>query len=89
VPEICQNLPLVPRIDAYHKSKVISTDYNAAPHWWDIGFDGHVAMAMYGGWSVMKSCHITYSWGEFIDSVISKVSDYTKATGAKSLFRMG
>ena len=74
-------------IDAYHKSKVVSTDINSAPHgafhWWDIGSDGHVAMAMYGGWSMMASCHITYSWGQCIGS--TKVSDYTKATGAKYL----
>ena len=37
-------------IDAYHKSTIISKDYMSAPdgafHWWDIGSDGHVAMAM-------------------------------------------
>lgn len=36
-------------ISAYRSSKIVSGDYNAAPpgsfHWWDIGADGHVAMA--------------------------------------------
>ncbi len=74
-------------IDAYHKSKVVSTSPSSAPHgafhWWDIGSDGHVAMAMYGGWSMMASCHITYSWGDCIGN--TPVTTYTSATGAKYL----
>lgn len=74
-------------IDAYHKSKIISLTISSAPsgafHWWDIGSDGHVAMAMPNSWAMMASCHVTESWGNCIGS--TSVSDYTKVTGAKYL----
>lgn len=71
-------------IDAYHKSKVVSKDINSAPsgafHWWDIGTDGHVAMATTGGWSLMASCHVTELWGDCMG--VTSVSGYTSTTGA-------
>jgi len=74
-------------IDAYYKSKIISTSWSNAPsgafHWWDIGSDGHVAMATTDGWSMMASCHVEVSWGDCIG--ITPVSDYTATTGAKYL----
>ena len=74
-------------IDAYHKSTIISRDVNSAPsgafHWWDIGSDGHVAMATDNGWAMMASCHVTESWGNCIG--VTPVSTYTAATGAKYL----
>ena len=75
-------------IDAYHKSKIISTNYQTAPngafHWWDIGSDGHVAMAYNSnGWAMMASCHVTESWGDCIG--VTPVSTYTSTTGAKYL----
>lgn len=74
-------------IDAYHKSTIISHDVGSAPsgayHWWDIGADGHVAMATSSGWAMMASCHVTESWGNCIGA--TSVSGYTSATGAKYL----
>lgn len=74
-------------IDAYHKSRIVSTSYSTAPngafHWWDIGADGHVAMAMPNGWAMMASCHVQESWGDCIGS--ASVSDYTRTTGATYL----
>jgi len=74
-------------IDAYHKSTIISSNSNSAPsgafHWWDIGSDGHVAMATDQGWAMMASCHVTVSWGDCIG--ITPVSTYTSTTGAKYL----
>jgi hypothetical protein len=74
-------------IDAYHRSKVVSGDYMSAPngafHWWDIGSDGHVAMAMPGGWAMMASCHIQQSWGDCIGT--TPVGTYTATTGATYL----
>lgn len=74
-------------IDAYYRSKIISSNYMNAPngafHWWDIGSDGHVAMAMPGGWSMMASCHVEVSWGDCIGS--TPVGDYTATTGARYL----
>eukprot|EP01032_Pedospumella_encystans_P030563 gene30563-34497_t len=74
-------------IDAYHKSTIISRDVNSAPsgafHWWDIGSDGHVAMATDNGWAMMASCHVTESWGNCIG--VTPVSTYTATTGAKYL----
>lgn len=74
-------------IDAYYRSKVISTDFMTAPngafHWWDIGSDGHVAMAMPNGWSMMASCHVEVSWGDCIGT--TSVADYTATTGARYL----
>ena len=46
----------------------------------DIGSDGHVAMAMPNGWSMMASCHIEQSWGQCIGSTFA-----AKTTGAKYL----
>lgn len=54
-------------IDSY------SSTPNGAFHWWDIGADGHVAMAMPSGWAMMASCHIQESWGNCIGS--ASVSD--------------
>ena len=72
---------------AYERSKVVSKDINAAPagafHFWDIGADGHVAMAMPNGWAMMASCHITESWGDCIGA--TPVADYTSTTGARYL----
>lgn len=74
-------------IDAYHRSSVVSYDYMSAPngafHWWDIGSDGHVAMAMPNGWSMMASCHVEQSWGDCIGT--TPVRDYTATTGARYL----
>jgi hypothetical protein len=74
-------------IDAYHKSTIISQTITSAPsgafHWWDIGSDGHVAMATTSGNSMMASCHVTTSWGDCIGLV--SVSYYTSLTGAKYL----
>lgn len=74
-------------IDAYHSSKIISYSADSAPsgafHWWDIGADGHVAMATTTGWSMMASCHVEVSWGDCIG--LSSVSDYTATTGARYL----
>jgi hypothetical protein len=74
-------------IDAYHKSTIISYDIGSAPsgafHWWDIGSDGHVAMATDNGWAMMASCHVTESWGDCIG--VTSVSGYTSATGARYL----
>lgn len=74
-------------IDAYHKSTIISKDYSIAPsgayHWWDIGSDGHVAMATTDGWAMMASCYVQESWGECIG--VASVSYYTSKTGAKYL----
>jgi hypothetical protein len=74
-------------IDAYHKSSIISHDVNSAPsgafHWWDIGSDGHVAMATGTGNAMMASCHVTESWGTCIGQ--TSVSGYTSSTGAKYL----
>lgn len=74
-------------IDAYHKSSIISYDIDSAPsgafHWWDIGADGHVAMATENGWAMMASCHVTESWGDCIG--VTSVSGYTSTTGAKYL----
>jgi hypothetical protein len=72
-------------IAAYHDSSIISMDYNAAPagafHWWNIGSDGHVAMALDdAGWALMASAHLQESWGEAIG--ISSVSFYNSKTGA-------
>ena len=50
-------------------------------HWWDIGSDGHVAMATTDGWSMMASCHVQKSWGDCIG--ITPVASYTSSTGAK------
>lgn len=74
-------------IDAYHKSTIISHDVNSAPsgafHWWDIGADGHVAMATDNGWAMMASCHVTESWGNCIG--VTSVAGYSSSTGAKYL----
>jgi hypothetical protein len=74
-------------IDAYHRSTIISKDIYSAPsgafHWWDIGSDGHVAMATTDGWSMMASCHVEVSWGDCIG--LASVSDYTATTGATYL----
>jgi hypothetical protein len=74
-------------IDAYHKSTIISTNIASAPsgafHWWDIGADGHVAMATDNGWAMMASCHVTESWGNCIGA--TSVAGYTSATGARYL----
>ncbi len=74
-------------IDCYHKSHIVSYDYMSAPsgayHWWDIGSDGHVAMATTGGWAMMASCHIEESWGDCIGQ--TPVSHYTSTTGGKYL----
>ena len=74
-------------IDAYHKSTIISLSSSSAPsgafHWWDIGSDGHVAMATDQGWAMMASCHVIVSWGDCIG--ITPVSTYTSTTGAKYL----
>lgn len=74
-------------IDAYHKSKIISLDINSAPsgsyHWWDIGSDGHVAMATEKGWAMMASCYATISWGNCIG--VTEVAGYTSTTKAKYL----
>ena len=74
-------------IDAYHKSTIISYDIGSAPsgafHWWDIGSDGHVAMATTNGWAMMASCHVTESWGNCIG--VTSVSGYSSSTGAKYL----
>lgn len=74
-------------IDCYRKSHVVSFDYMSAPsgafHWWDIGSDGHVAMATTGGWAMMASCHIEESWGDCIGQ--TPVSHYTSTTGGKYL----
>jgi hypothetical protein len=74
-------------IDAYHRSTVISKDIYSAPngafHWWDIGSDGHVAMAMPNGWSMMASCHVQESWGDCIGT--TPVSTYTSTVGATYL----
>lgn len=74
-------------IDAYHRSRVISNDYMSAPsgafHWWDIGADGHVAMATTNGWAMMASCHVSESWGDCIG--VTSVSAYSSTTGAKYL----
>lgn len=71
-------------IEAYYRSTVISKDIGSAPngafHWWDIGQDGHVAMAMPGGWAMMASCHVEQSWGDCIGT--TSVSTYTQTTGA-------
>lgn len=71
-------------IDAYHRSTIISKDITSAPsgsfHWWDIGTDGHVAMATTNGWAMMASCHVEVSWGDCIG--VASVSDYSKMTGA-------
>lgn len=74
-------------IDCYHRSNIVSGDIYSAPngafHWWDIGSDGHVAMAMPNGWSMMASCHVTEVWGDCIGS--ASVSGYTSTTGARYL----
>lgn len=57
--------------------------YSGAYHWWDIGADGHVAMATTDGWSMMASCHVEVSWGDCIGT--ASVSDYTSVTGATYL----
>jgi hypothetical protein len=72
---------------AYSRSTIISMDYMAAPygafHFWSIGVDGHVAMAMPNGVAMMASCHVQDSWGECIGS--AGVAEYTSATGATYL----
>lgn len=74
-------------IDAYYRSTIISKDIYSAPngafHWWDIGSDGHVAMAMPNGWAMMASCHVEQSWGDCIGT--TPVSDYTSTVGATYL----
>ncbi len=74
-------------IDAYHKSRIISTNYQTVPngafHWWDIGSAGHVAIAYSNGWAMMASCHVTESWGDCIG--VTPVATYTSSTGAKYL----
>jgi hypothetical protein len=74
-------------IDCYKRSKIVSTTISSAPsgafHWWNIGSDGHVAMATTSGWSMMASCHVTTSWGDCIG--LASVSDYTKTVGATYL----
>ncbi len=74
-------------IDCYHKSRIISLSSSTAPsgayHWWDIGADGHVAMATSSGWAMMASCHVTESWGNCMGQ--TSVDGYTKSVGAKYL----
>ena len=72
---------------AYSRSTIISCDFLAAPngafHFWEIGEDGHVAMAMPDGNAMMASCHVQQSWGQCIGS--AGVKYYTDKTGAKYL----
>ena len=72
---------------AYSRSTIISMDASTAPygafHFWSIGTDGHVAMAMPNGVAMMASCHVQESWGECIGS--AGVAYYTSATGARYL----
>ena len=74
-------------IDAYSKSTVVSYDVYNAPsgafHWWDVGEDGHVAMATDHGWAMMASCRVTESWGDCIGN--TDVTTYTANTGARYL----
>ncbi|RYH16047.1 hypothetical protein EON65_30730 [archaeon] len=74
-------------IECYYRSHIISHDVMSAPsgayHWWDIGSDGHVAMATTNGWAMMASCHVTESWGNCIG--VTSVSSYTSSVGATYL----
>ncbi len=74
-------------IDAYYSSTIISFDVASAPsggfHYWDIGTDGHVAMATDHGWAMMASCRVSESWGDCIGN--TDVVSYTAMTGAKYL----
>jgi hypothetical protein len=74
-------------IDGYHRSTIISLDPNSAPsgafHWWDIGADGHVAMSMGAGNTMMASCKVDESWGDCIGSIT--VSRYNSKSGARYL----
>ena len=71
-------------IQCYRRSTIVSHNINAAPsgafHWWNIGADGHVAMATTNGWSMMASCRVSESWGNCIG--VTSVSGYTAQTGA-------
>jgi hypothetical protein len=74
--------------DAYLASSIVSEDCNMAPagafHWWKIGADGHVAMAIdTAGWALMASTHVQELWGEAIG--IASVSTYSSSTGAEYL----
>jgi hypothetical protein len=74
-------------IDCYYRSSIVSFDVYSAPsgayHWWDIGSDGHVAMATTNGWAMMASCHVTESWGDCIG--VTSVDGYTATVGARYL----
>ncbi len=74
-------------ISAYYSSTIISYDTMAAPsgafHYWDVGTDGHVAMATDHGWAMMASCRVTEMWGDCIGN--TDVASYTAAIGATYL----
>ncbi len=74
-------------IECYYRSSIVSYDVYSAPsgayHWWDIGSDGHVAMATTNGWAMMASCHVTESWGDCIG--VTSVDGYTATVGARYL----
>uniref|UniRef100_A0A7S3HHS8 Uncharacterized protein n=1 Tax=Spumella elongata TaxID=89044 RepID=A0A7S3HHS8_9STRA len=79
--------PCPSAIECYRKSTIISHDVASAPsgafHWWDVGEDGHVAMATDHGWAMMASCRVTESWGDCIGN--TDVTTYTANTGARYL----
>lgn len=75
-------------IIAYHASKIVSKDYNAAPagafHWWDITQYGHVAMAIdRRGWALMASSQLQEVWGDGVG--IISIEEYNRRTGARYL----
>lgn len=74
-------------IIAYRSSRIISKDHNTAPsgayHWWDIGVDGHVAMATTRGMSLMASNHVTDRWGDAIGTI--SIVEYNRRSGARYL----